>query len=108
VCSSVDTGKAQNKDDYVRNFTFFHFKQKFDGSFVNCIKQANQDAEQLLRIVFDNFTPFQDYSLYNGKRGKQWISRKLAIGSMLHCNLFLSSSVAETSANTDWRSVGVF
>ena len=56
--------------------TWFLFCWKeFDGSFLNCIRKAGGDAEQLLRIVYERFKPFQDHSQYKGKTGRFCIVR---------------------------------
>ncbi|RWS02283.1 UPF0553 protein C9orf64-like protein, partial [Leptotrombidium deliense] len=43
--------------------------QKFNGSFVNCVIEANQSAEKLLQIIVDNFECFRDEAVYQNKRG---------------------------------------
>nr|SVE69941.1 EOG090X0A16 [Eubosmina coregoni] len=40
---------------------------KFGGSFCNCVKQANQSAQQLLTIIVDNFPCFRDEAIIGGK-----------------------------------------
>ena len=40
---------------------------KFGGSFCNCVKQANQSAQQLLKIIVDNFPCFRDEAIIGGK-----------------------------------------
>ncbi|KAF1796842.1 hypothetical protein V8B55DRAFT_1548209 [Mucor lusitanicus] len=42
--------------------------QKFDGSFANCIMQANQSASKLLDIIVDNFASFRDIHEFHGKK----------------------------------------
>lgn len=39
---------------------------KFNGSFVNCITQANGSCQKLLEIILDNFSVFQDSNEYRG------------------------------------------
>lgn len=40
--------------------------EKFDGSFVNCIKACNQSAAKLLEIITSNFSSYQDVANYKG------------------------------------------
>ncbi|KAI8365781.1 hypothetical protein BD560DRAFT_436381 [Blakeslea trispora] len=42
--------------------------EKFDGSFTNCIAQANHSAQKLLDIIVTNFTSFQDIHEFHGKK----------------------------------------
>ncbi|KAI7899495.1 uncharacterized protein BX663DRAFT_521094 [Cokeromyces recurvatus] len=42
--------------------------EKFDGSFVNCIIQANHSASKLLDIIVDNFSSFNDVHDFHGKK----------------------------------------
>ncbi|CDS04978.1 hypothetical protein LRAMOSA07508 [Lichtheimia ramosa] len=42
--------------------------ERFDGSFVNCIRQANSSADALLRILVDNFSSFRDIHMYQGRQ----------------------------------------
>ncbi|KAI9323118.1 UPF0553 protein C9orf64-like protein [Dichotomocladium elegans] len=40
---------------------------KFGGSFVNCIRQANSSASTLLRLLIDNFPSFRDIHIFKGR-----------------------------------------
>jgi hypothetical protein len=40
---------------------------KYQGSFVNCLKQSNKSAQKLLQIVTEEFKCFDDTAEYNGK-----------------------------------------
>ncbi|CEG63302.1 hypothetical protein RMATCC62417_00468 [Rhizopus microsporus] len=42
--------------------------EKFDGSFVNCIEQANGSAAKLLDIIIENFASFRDIHEYHGTK----------------------------------------
>lgn len=41
--------------------------EKFGGSFCNCVKEANQSAQQLLKLIVDNFPCFRDEAVIGGK-----------------------------------------
>lgn len=42
--------------------------KKYKGSFVNLIKEANNDAVKLLDLITRNFKSFEDIEIYNGKK----------------------------------------
>ncbi|KAL7312295.1 hypothetical protein PS15m_008074 [Mucor circinelloides] len=42
--------------------------QKFEGTFVNCIIQANQSASKLLDIIVENFASFNDVHEFHGRK----------------------------------------
>ena len=42
--------------------------EKFGGTFVNCLKQAEGSAQKLLTLVLDNFPCFRDVATFNGKK----------------------------------------
>jgi len=43
---------------------------KFEGHFVNCIRAAGGSAQKLVELIVSNFSSFDDYATYQGKRGK--------------------------------------
>lgn len=43
--------------------------EKFDGSFTNVIKLANNSAEKLIKLVVKNFTSYDDTATFEGKKG---------------------------------------
>lgn len=43
--------------------------EKFDGSFVNCIIQAENSASKLLDIIIENFPCFNDVHDFHGRKG---------------------------------------
>ncbi|KAI9599390.1 hypothetical protein BDF19DRAFT_428571 [Syncephalis fuscata] len=45
-------------------------KQQFNGSFVNCIKAANQQASNLVDIIVTRFSVFRDECDFNERKGK--------------------------------------
>ena len=42
--------------------------QKYDGTFVNCIKECDKSAQKLLQIVLREFPAYRDIVTYNGKQ----------------------------------------
>ena len=41
--------------------------KKFDGQFINVIKQADYDAATLVKLIYKNFSSFRDIARYQGK-----------------------------------------
>ncbi len=44
--------------------------QKYDGSFVNVVKEAEHSAQKLLKLVVEEFPSFRDVSTFEGKQGR--------------------------------------
>lgn len=42
--------------------------EKYNGSFVNCIKECNKSAVKLLEIVVHNFPSFRDEAVYQNRK----------------------------------------
>uniref|UniRef100_A0A2A4JMB4 Queuosine 5'-phosphate N-glycosylase/hydrolase n=1 Tax=Heliothis virescens TaxID=7102 RepID=A0A2A4JMB4_HELVI len=42
--------------------------QKYNGTFVTCLKEANKSAEKLLEIIVDNFPCFRDEAVFEGQK----------------------------------------
>jgi hypothetical protein len=42
--------------------------EKFGGTFVTCLKEADKSAQKLLSIVLDNFSCFRDVAQFKGKK----------------------------------------
>ncbi|CAH0592127.1 unnamed protein product [Chrysodeixis includens] len=42
--------------------------EKYNGTFVTCLKEANKSATKLLEIIVDNFTCFQDEVTFKGQK----------------------------------------
>lgn len=51
---------------FVENFQRFY---SVLGSFVNCIREANQSAQKLLDIIVTNFSHFKDEAVYQNIPG---------------------------------------
>lgn len=43
--------------------------EKFNGTFVECIKSSNYSAEKLLKLVVNNFECYRDEADFHGHRG---------------------------------------
>nr|SVE94380.1 EOG090X0A16 [Simocephalus serrulatus] len=41
--------------------------EKFDGAFLNCLEQANQNAQKLLNLIVTNFPAFRDEAVFEGR-----------------------------------------
>ena len=48
----------------------FLYKQKFGGSFTNCIRCCGGCAQTLIRMVADNFPSFRDEAIYKSQQGR--------------------------------------
>lgn len=42
--------------------------EKFDGSFLNCIKKSENNAQKLLMLVVENFPSYRDETVFQGKK----------------------------------------
>lgn len=42
--------------------------ERFDGSFVNCVKKSNKSCMKLLNMIVENFNSFKDEALFNGEK----------------------------------------
>ncbi|XP_072372774.1 queuosine 5'-phosphate N-glycosylase/hydrolase isoform X2 [Scyliorhinus torazame] len=42
--------------------------ERFDGSFLNCIKKSENSAQKLLRLVVENFPSYRDETTFRGKK----------------------------------------
>ncbi|XP_072926875.1 queuosine 5'-phosphate N-glycosylase/hydrolase isoform X1 [Hemitrygon akajei] len=42
--------------------------EKFDGSFLNCIKKSENNAQKLLQLVVENFPSYRDEAMFQGKK----------------------------------------
>jgi len=59
--------------------------EKFDGSFKNCIKQANNSAIELLKLVTDNFKCFRDDATYKGDKVSLYKRAQILVGDIWAC-----------------------
>lgn len=58
---------------------------EFDGSFSNCIIQANGNAQNLLRRVIDNFPCFRDEAVYMNRRVSIYKRAQILIADVWAC-----------------------
>uniref|UniRef100_A0A0B7A0U7 Queuosine 5'-phosphate N-glycosylase/hydrolase n=2 Tax=Arion vulgaris TaxID=1028688 RepID=A0A0B7A0U7_9EUPU len=56
--------------------------ERFQGRFVNVIKQADNNAQLLLKLVVNNFTSFQDVAEYKGKQVGLYKRAQILIGDI--------------------------
>lgn len=56
--------------------------EKFGGSFANCIRQCNQSALQLLKLITTEFTSFRDEGLIQGKRVSFYKRAQILVGDI--------------------------
>ncbi|KAL0279375.1 UNVERIFIED_CONTAM: hypothetical protein PYX00_000954 [Menopon gallinae] len=59
--------------------------EKFDGSFVNCIKSCGNSAENLLKIIVGNFNCFKDEGVYNNVSVSFYKRAQILIGDIWVC-----------------------
>lgn len=59
--------------------------EKFDGSFTNCIKAANNNAQKLLRLVVDNFPCFRDEAKFNSTKVSFYKRAQILIADVWAC-----------------------
>jgi len=56
--------------------------EKFGGSFANCIRQCNESACELLKLVTTEFTSFRDEGVIQGKRVSFYKRAQILIGDI--------------------------
>eukprot|EP01121_Diplochlamys_sp_Union-15-3_P007268 TRINITY_DN1836_c0_g1_i1.p1 TRINITY_DN1836_c0_g1~~TRINITY_DN1836_c0_g1_i1.p1 ORF type:complete len:331 (+),score=51.19 TRINITY_DN1836_c0_g1_i1:69-1061(+) len=59
--------------------------EKFQGSFVNCIKMANQSAVSLLDLIVNNFPSFRDETTYNGQTVQFYKRAQILVADIWAC-----------------------
>ncbi|CAB4481639.1 uncharacterized protein OCT59_001965 [Rhizophagus irregularis] len=59
--------------------------EKFDGSFINCIKQSNNSAMKLLKIITDNFECFRDECEFLGRKVQLYKRAQILIADIWAC-----------------------
>lgn len=59
--------------------------EKFDGSFENCVKQANNSAVDLLKIITDNFKCYRDECSYKDNRVSFYKRAQILVGDIWSC-----------------------
>jgi hypothetical protein len=56
--------------------------EKYDGTFITCITQAEKSAMKLLNIIVENFPCFRDEAEYNGKSVSLYKRAQILIGDI--------------------------
>lgn len=59
--------------------------QKFNSSFVNCVKQCNHSAKKLLQIICDNFPSYRDVASYKNHNVSLYKRAQILIGDIWAC-----------------------
>ncbi|KAK9368279.1 hypothetical protein V1509DRAFT_623601 [Lipomyces kononenkoae] len=59
--------------------------EKFDGSFVNCIKQADGSAVALVHLIVENLPCFRDESVYKGHTVKIYKRAQILVADIWAC-----------------------
>ncbi|CAG8574518.1 4111_t:CDS:10 [Paraglomus occultum] len=67
--------------------------EKFGGTFVNCVREANKSAMKLLEIITENFASFRDENEYKGRTVKFYKRAQILIADIWAC--FESQSYGE-------------
>jgi hypothetical protein len=57
-------------------------RQKFDGSFVNVVKQANGSAVRLVRLLLEHFPSFRDEPVVDGRNIRIWKRAQICVGEI--------------------------
>ncbi|XP_041457942.1 queuosine salvage protein-like isoform X2 [Lytechinus variegatus] len=60
-------------------------QEKFDGSFVNCIKASENSAVKLIEIVTSNFSSFQDVATFNGTEVSLYKRAQILVADIWAC-----------------------
>uniref|UniRef100_A0A336MSR8 Queuosine 5'-phosphate N-glycosylase/hydrolase n=1 Tax=Culicoides sonorensis TaxID=179676 RepID=A0A336MSR8_CULSO len=58
---------------------------KYDGSFINCVKKANKSAKSLLQLIIDEFPSFRDEATFNGLKVGIYKRAQILIGDIWAC-----------------------
>lgn len=59
--------------------------ENFDGSFENCVKEANNSAATLLNLITNNFKCFKDEAVYQNKQIAIYKRAQILIGDIWAC-----------------------
>ena len=85
---------------------------RFEGSFVNIIKQAKQSAVQLLNILTENFPNFQDHAVYKGRQIHFYKRAQILTGDIYAkfngSNLGAFNDISELTMYPDYRVPQIF
>lgn len=59
--------------------------QRFDGSFVNCIKEANGSAAALVNLVVENIPCFRDEACFDSKTVRFYKRAQILVADLWAC-----------------------
>ncbi|OWA51955.1 UPF0553 protein C9orf64 [Hypsibius exemplaris] len=59
--------------------------EKFGGTFWNCCKLADGNAQQLLHIILENFPSFRDCSVYHGRKVEFYKRAQVVVADIWSC-----------------------
>ncbi|XP_063699391.1 queuosine 5'-phosphate N-glycosylase/hydrolase [Culicoides brevitarsis] len=59
--------------------------EKYDGTFVNCIKKAGKSAKELLNLIVKEFPCFRDEATYNGLKVAIYKRAQILVGDIWAC-----------------------
>ncbi|XP_041350391.1 queuosine salvage protein-like [Gigantopelta aegis] len=59
--------------------------QKYDGSFVNCVQQCGNKAQNLVKLVVTDFPMYRDEADYNGKRVSLYKRAQILVADLWGC-----------------------
>ena len=59
--------------------------ENFEGSFVNCIKAANNSAKKLLEIIVNNFPSYQDEAIYQNRKVTFYKRAQILVADIWAC-----------------------
>lgn len=59
--------------------------QRFDGSFINCIEEANGSAAALVNLVVENFPCFRDEAHFDGKTVRFYKRAQILVADLWAC-----------------------
>ncbi|XP_018572949.1 queuosine salvage protein [Anoplophora glabripennis] len=81
--------------------------EKFDGSFENVVKKAENSATKLLSTVVDNFKCFKDEAIYKGHRVALYKRAQILVGDIWACfrnkGLGYFKDIDQITAFADYR-----
>lgn len=81
--------------------------ENFEGSFVNCVKKANQSATSLLTLIVENFKCFKDEAVYKGHTVSFYKRAQILVADIWACfkgeGLGYFKDVEEITMFADYR-----
>jgi hypothetical protein len=59
--------------------------EKYDGSFINCIYDANQSAAALVNLLADDFACFRDEASFDGRKVRFYKRAQILVADLWAC-----------------------